>query len=140
MSVSLLPPDLRRVFTDLQRRVGILERRVGLSSTATNTPANNDIIFSYAGALAASESPPVKLRYGGFLATLAVALGTAGSSDTTLEVKRNGATVATVVVPSSSADYSATVGARVAGEDRISVEIVTAGTGAADMTAAARFT
>jgi hypothetical protein len=137
---TLLTPDIRRMIGELGRRVGILERRVTGGGTATGTPPNNDIIFSYAGTLAAAESPPAKLRYGGFLATLSVALGTAGSSSTTLEVKRNGTTVATVVVPSSSADYGATVGARVSPEDRITVEITSAGTGAADMTAAARFT
>ena len=33
MSVSMLTPDLRRIFTDLQRRVGILERRIKASTT-----------------------------------------------------------------------------------------------------------
>jgi hypothetical protein len=137
---TLLTPDVRRMLDDLKRRVGILERRVSVSATATGTPANDDLIFSYAGALAAGESPPAKLRYGGFLATLSVALGTAGSSSTTLQVKRNGTVIATVVVPSSSADYGATVGARVSPEDRITVAITTAGTAAANMTAATRFT
>lgn len=140
MSVSLFPPDLRRIFGDLQRRVGILERRIGVTATATGSPINDDIIFSYAGTLAAAESPPAKIRYAGFLAVLAVALGTAGSTSTTLEVKKNGTVIATVVVPSSSADHGAEIGVRVAAEDRITVEIVTAGTGAADMTATARFT
>jgi hypothetical protein len=137
---TLLTPDIRRMIDDLKRRVGILERRVTGGGTATGTPANDDLIFSYPGTLAAAESPPAKLRYGGFLATLSVALGTAGSSATTLVVERNGTTVATIVVPSGFADYGATVGARVFPEDRITVEVVTAGTGAADMTAAARFT
>lgn len=137
---TLLTPDIRRMIGELGRRVGILERRVTVAATATGTPPNNDLIFSYAGTLAAGESPPAKLRYGGFLATLAVALGTAGSTSTTLEVKRNGTVVATVVVPSTAADYGAPVGARVFPEDRITVEITTAGTGAADMTATARFT
>lgn len=137
---TLLTPDIRRIIDDLTRRVGILERRITNSTTATGTPANNDIIFSHAGTLTTGESPPAKLRYGGFLATLAVALGTAGSSATTLEVKQNGTVVATVVVPSGSADYGAPVGARIFPEDRISIEITTAGTGAADMTASARFT
>lgn len=137
---SLLAPDIRRMISDLGRRVGILERRVTGATSDTGTPANNDIIFSYAGALTVAESPPAKLRYGGFLVTLAVAFGTAGSTSTTLEVKRNGAVIGTVVVPSSTTDYSGEIAARVVGEDRITIEITTAGTGAADMTAAARFT
>lgn len=82
----------------------------------------------------------MKLRYGGFLSVLAVALGNAGSSSTTIEVKRNSTVIATVVVGSGVSDYVADVGARVDAEDRISLEITSAGTGAADMTASARFT
>lgn len=37
MSVSLFPPDLRRIFSDLQRRVGILERRVTPAVAAAET-------------------------------------------------------------------------------------------------------
>lgn len=140
MSEKLLVPDIRRMIGDLARRIGILERRVSTGASATGSPVNNDIIFSYAGELAATESPPVKLRYGGFLSTVSVALGTTGSTDTVLEVKRNGSTIATITVPSSTADYGAAVGARTFGEDRISIEITSAGTGAADMTASARFT
>lgn len=141
MSDKILAPDIRRSLGDLARRIGILERRVGgASASATGTPPNDDIIFSHAGTLATGESPPAKLRYGGFLQTLAVGLGTAGSTSTTLQVKRNGTVVATVVVPTGAADYSADIGARVNAEDRISVNISAAGTGAARMTAAARFT
>ena len=139
MSEKLLTPDLRRTLGDLARRIGILERRIGAASTVGAT-ANDDIIFSYAGTLTTAESPPAKLRYGGILATLAVGLGTAGSTSTIMQVKLNGTVVATVTVPSSSADYSAAIGARVAAEDRLTLNITTAGTGAADMTAAARFT
>lgn len=139
MSGSLTRPNWAAALADLQRRIGMLERRTS-PGRAAGTPTNDDIIFSYAGTLTETESPPAKLRYGGFLAVLAVALGTAGSSDTDLDVKRNGTTVATVTVPSSSADYSTDIGVRVAAEDRITIEIVTAGTGAANMTAAARFT
>lgn len=141
MSEKLLAPDPRRVLADLARRIGILERRVtGAAATSTGTPANDDIIFSYAGVLATGESPPAKLRYGGFLATLAVGLGTAGSSSTTLQIKQNATVVATVTIPGTSADYSADIGVRVNAEDRLSINISSAGTGAANMTAAARFT
>jgi hypothetical protein len=140
VSEKLLVPDIRRSIGDLARRIGILERRVSTAVSATGSPANDDIIFSYAGDLAATESPPVKLRYGGFFSTLSIALGTAGSTSTILEVKRNGSTVATITVPSSAADYGAAVGVRTFGEDRVSIEITTVGTGAADMTASARFT
>lgn len=139
MSVTLLPPDIRRILTDLTRRVGILERRV---SNATPTTADSEeIIFSFAGVLAASDSPPVRFRRAGILSVLAVTLGTAGSSSTTILVKRNGATVGTVVVPSSTTVYNGDVGARFAADsDILTLTVSSAGTGAADMTAAARST
>ena len=137
MSDSLLLPALRRLFADLERRVAILERRA--SGTAVSA-ADSQIIFSYAGALTASESPPVLIRHNAVLSVLAVALGTAGSTSTTLAVKRNGATVATVVVPASDAEYNGDVTVGFTPEEKLSLEIVTAGTGAADMTAVARFT
>lgn len=139
MSVALLPPDLRRIFLDLTRRVGILERRV---STATETAADtSEILFSFAGSLAASTSPPVRISQAGILNVLAVTLGTAGSTSTTILVERNGTTVGTVVVPSSTTVYDAPIGSRfAANSDVLTLEIITAGTGAADMTAAARFT
>lgn len=140
MSEKLLAPDLRRIIEGLTRRVAILERRI-TTSAATDAVPNDDIIFCYTGTLAsASESPPVKLRYSGILSILAVGLATAGSTSTTLEVKRNGTVVATVVIPSGSADYGAHIGARFEAEDRLTVRLASAGTGAADMTATARFT
>jgi len=141
MSEKLLAPDLRRILADLARRIGILERRISPTATANGTPANDDIIFSYAGDLASgTESPPVKLHYSGFLATVSVALGTAGSTDTSLEINRNGSVIATITVPDAVFDWVVVVGARVNGEDRISLTVATAGTGAADMTLSARFT
>lgn len=139
MSTSITPPGVSKALADLVGRVGILERRIN-PVNPTKLGPNGEIIFSYAGALASStESPPAKLRYGGIIASLAVGLGTAGSSDTTLEVKQNGTTIATVIVPSSSTDFSADIGLAVSAEDRITINVATAGTSAADMTATARF-
>jgi hypothetical protein len=139
MSVSLLTPDLRRILGDLGRRVGILERRV--TSAAAAVDDSHEIIFSYAGELAASVSPPARVWRGGNLTVLAVTLGTAGSTDTIIDVLRNGTVVGTVTVPDSVEIFNGEVSARFAADsDTLTVEITTAGTGAADMTAAARFT
>jgi hypothetical protein len=139
MSVSLLTPDLRRVLGDLGRRVGILERRV--TSAAAAVDDSHEIIFSYAGTLAETVSPPARVWRGGNLTVLAVSLGTAGSTDTIIDVLRNGAAVGTVTVPDSVEIYNGEVSARfVADVDTLTLEITTAGMGAADMTAAARFT
>lgn len=140
MSASLDVPQVRKMIAELQRRVGILERRVSTAATAVDVV--DEIVFSYAGTLADdTTSPPVRARQGGILTVLAVTLGTAGSTDTTIIVERNGMSVATVVVPDGVEIYNADVGARfVADVDVLTLTVDMAGTGAADMTAAARFT
>lgn len=139
MSEKLLTPDVRRVLGDLARRIGILERRV--SGVATTADSSHVIGFSYAGVLTVSTSPPIRVWRGGNLTVLAVNFGTAGSTDTILLVQRNGTTVATVTVPASTTVYNGEVTARfVADADILTLTIDTAGTGAADMTAEARFT
>jgi hypothetical protein len=139
VSVSLLTPDLRRILGDLGRRIGILERRV--TAAATSVDSSSEIVFSYAGALAVATSPPARVWRGGNLTVLAVSLRTAGSTSTVIAVKRNGTTVGTVTVPSSTTSYNGEVSARFAADsDTLTLAVTTAGTGAADMTAAARFT
>lgn len=139
MSTSLLSPDLRRALADLASRIGVLERRV--TSAAAAVDNSHEIIFSYAGALTAAASPPARVWRGGNLTVLAVTFATAGSTSTIIDVLRNGITVGTVTVPSSTEAYNGEVSARfVADVDTLALEVTTAGTGAADMTAAARFT
>lgn len=139
MSVSLLTPDLRRILGDLASRVGVLERRV--TARAASVDTSQEIIFSYAGALATGTSPPVRVWQGGNLAVIAVTFGTAGSTSTVLTVKKNGTSVGTVTVPSSTTLYNGAVTARFAADvDVLTLTVTTVGTGAADMTATARFT
>ena len=137
---TLLPPDLRRIFTDLQRRVGILERRT--TTNITGATQTDEILFSYAGTLADdTTSPPVRSRLGGILSVLAVTLGTAGSTDTVILVERNGTIVATVTVPDGVSVHNADIGARFTADvDVLTLTVDSAGAGVADMTAAARFT
>jgi hypothetical protein len=138
VSEKILAPDLRRVLGDLARRVGILERRVNPTAI---TDSGRDLVFSYAGTLtSATESPPAIVRNSLVLSVLAVAFGTAGTTATTLEVKRDGVVMATVTVPSGSTGYNADVGVAYRPEQQVSLRVATAGTGAADMTATARFT
>lgn len=139
MSVSLPTPDLRRILGDLARRIGILERRITAASASVDS--SHEIIFSYPGDLTAATSPPARVWRGGNLTALAVTLDTAGSTSTVIDVLRNGSVVGTVTVPSSTENYNGEVSARfVADVDTLAIEITSVGTGAADMTAAARFT
>lgn len=139
MSEKLLGPDVRRLFADLARRVGILERRVTTAAAAVDD--SHEIIFSYAGTVAAGTSPPARVWRGGNITALAVTLTTAGSTSTVINVLRNGTSVGTVTVPASTTVYNGDVFARfVADVDTLALQVTTAGTGAANMTAAARFT
>ena len=139
MSEKLLSPDVRRMFGDLARRVGILERRVTSPAAAIDDSA--EIIFSFAEAIEATTSPPTRVWRGGNLTALAITFETAGSTSTVIDVLRNGTSVGTVTVPSSTTVYNGDVFARfVADVDTLALEITTAGTGAENMTAAARFT
>jgi uncharacterized protein YjdB len=137
MSVSLLTGDLRRVLADIQGRLGILERRITSPASVDNS---YEITFSFAGTITAVASPPKRVWKGGDLNVLAVTMGTAGSTSTVLTVERNGTVIATVTVPASTETYNGEVSARFAPDDILVVSVTTAGTGAAEMTADARFT
>lgn len=137
MSEKLVAPDVRRIIADLERRVGVLERRVTTRSATAETVET--IMFSYAGTLAVSVSPPTRPHTGGILTILAVTLGTPGTDDVILGVFRNGALVATVTVPAGVAAYNGEVNARFAAESDLLIVAIADGGGAADMTAEARF-
>lgn len=138
MSVTQLAPEVRRLLADLARRVGILERRITASATTTDT--SKELIFSHDGPLTEATSPPLGVWHGGILSVLAVKLRAAGSTDTIIDVYRDGAVVATVTVPAGDASHNGEVGSRYSDDSALALEITTAGTGAAGMTAAARFT
>lgn len=138
MSVTLLSPDFRRLIAAVERRLSVLERRV--TSRGETVDSSHSILFSFAGDITATTSPPVRVWRGGNLTVIAVTLGTAGSTDTIIDVLRNGTVVATVTVPDSVETFNGQVFVRFAVEDILALEVTSAGTGAADMTAEARFT
>jgi hypothetical protein len=139
MPTSARIPDDRRRIADLERRVGILERAL----RATGAVFVDELVFSYNGPLSSgTESAPKIIRTSGVLGVLAVAFkpGAAGSTDTVLEVLRNGTVAVTITVPASTTEFVAPVAVAFSGGDTIALVVATAGAGAADMTAAARFT
>lgn len=139
MPTTLNLPDLRNILKGLDRRIGVLERRTRPATPVADE--SSSIIFSLPGAFSVSTSPPIRIWKGGSLKVLAVTLGTAGSTSTVLDVQRNGSTVATVTVPASTTSYNGDVSARFdADSDTLTIAVTTVGTGAADMTAEARFT
>ena len=135
MSQALNRPSFTADIAGIDRRVGALERR----TTPAAAKPDTSIMFSYAGPLATTVSPPTRVRAGGVLTDLAVTLGTAGSTDTLLVVGRNGTDAAVITVPAGYTTFDGPVGVRYGASDILVVAIASAGTGAADMTAEARF-
>lgn len=137
MPDSVLPPDVRDQLAQLEARVSGLERRIN----SGGNDRTNEITFSYAGPLVGdTESPPIRSRYSHALISVNFLFGTAGTSDTVIEVKRAEVVLETVTIPAGQRRYSAMVDVDI-GKDQedITLRIVTAGSGAADMTAQCRF-
>lgn len=137
MSGSLTRPDWAAAIKDLGRRVGMLERR---TTPAQNPDRSFEITFSFAGALTVTASPPKRLWKPGTLTAIAVALTTAGSTATVIDVERWGTVVATVTVPAGAGSHDEALSVRFTANDRLRLLVTTAGTDAAEMTCDARFT
>ena len=139
MPTSALIPDDRRRIADLERRLGILERAL----RSTGAPVVDELVFSYDGPLAdGTESAPKIIRVSAVLTVLAVAFKptSAGSTDTVLDVLRNGTVAVTVTIPASATEFVVPVAVAYSAGDTVALVVNTGGIGAADMTAAARFT
>lgn len=134
-------PDQGRIQGDAYGRIAAQAKRpVGVDDGRTVFV----IPFSFAGALAVSESGPYEPHIATRLVSVRIALGTAGTSNTVLAVKKNG----TALTPTSgsltlgSGVTRATVyfySALTADLDYITVAITTAGAGAKDLVVQARF-
>lgn len=136
MPTSIVPPDLRRILTDLARRVAILERRV----RPDDTGGDNELIFTLPGTVIVSESPPATLRHGGYVTAMRCLLGAAGSTATTVTLDQDGTTVATATLGSGVTVVE--IGVRVrfgADTERITIAVTGAGTGAEDLTVQVRY-
>lgn len=135
MSGSLGRPDDGARIAALERKVAMLERR-----TAPASGGDFEITFSYAGALVSdTESAPKPIRRASTLTVFAVSFKTAGSTATVLEIKSAGTILDTVTIPAGVTAYRVDIMRRFIPEQPVSLRIVTAGTGATDMTANARF-
>lgn len=136
MSTSNTPPDPGRAVAALNRRVDILERRL----RALEGQFKPEITFSYSGALTESSSPVWTRRDTGRLMSIAAHLGTAGSTDTSIDVLVNEATIATVTIPATVNSVLVPCSVIVNKDiDRLQDVIATVGTGAQDLTVQHRF-
>ena len=90
--------------------------------------------FSYAGALAATESTPWSPHRDSKVYGVRALLGTAGSSNTVVHINVNGSSVGSVTLGSGVTDNDAAFTADVAATDLVTAEVTSAGTGAEDLT------
>ena len=134
---QLRPPSIDQL---AGAALGYMSNAQGVAYDATTgliVPANPaDIVFSLPGAVTVSTSPPVTPRDTINAVGLSVTLGTAGSTTTTVELLKNGSTVATVNLGAGATYGTATFTAAVtftARTDTYAISVTAAGTGAADL-------
>lgn len=91
--------------------------------------------FSLSGGVVVSTSPPWTPFGQVTISNVRVLLGTAGSSTTTVALKKNGTTFATVSLASSATDSTPQLAtATLAPGDLLTVAVTAAGTSASDLT------
>lgn len=136
MTAKTAPPRLDDEIGKLKRRVDALERKLNDLLDVFKP----EIVFSYSGALAVSESPTWTRREAGRLVEVHARLRGAGSTDTVVEVQKNAVTFLTVTIPAGQlwaqrmcAEFFS------ADSDVLHDVLTTPGTGAEDLTVAHRF-
>lgn len=134
---NILPPHTPGDLAGHGRRIYDLERRVGVNDELFTSEA----IFSFAYPFPETSGPYYHPQ-GAKLVRVVCALGAAGSTSTTLRLRRNGTIVGDIVTLASGATKTVALftGVNLApDEDALTVELVTAGTGAENLSVLCRF-
>ena len=87
MTKGLLPPEIEREIGRLKNRVFALERRLGELERGAR---DHGLPFTISGPVFVIESPPWTPRFLTRAVDVVALLGTAGSTTTTIEVRKNG--------------------------------------------------
>lgn len=139
MGQKLTPPDIRSMVREAIRRIDLLERRL---SNLAKRKTVLDIPFSRDGAVDLAVSSPYYLADpGGTVFEIVVSLRVAATSGTTTVVLlRNGLEVASITLTAGQTTRRVKNLAitYTGNQDRMNVEITTAGTDAAGLTAQVR--
>lgn len=136
MARTLVLPDVVPMVRDLARRVGILERR----TIDRGADTRREIVFTLPGALIGSTSPKYYVRDGGLVTSVLCSLGTAGSTSTTVQIKRDGVVVRTITLAAGVTVARAVPQVPLgADQEALTVTVSAAGTGARDLTVQVRF-
>lgn len=126
-------PGVVRALTGIDSRITNLERT---TFTPERPVAEEQAVFSQAGAVTVSASGIYPVRKGGALVSVVVSLVTAGSTGTTIKVLRNGTQVGVdATIPASATTATIYIGqVRLSAADRLQVQTTVAGTRASDLT------
>lgn len=136
MSDKIAPPDLSGEIESLKKRLDALERQLRPLQSAFKP----DIVFSYDGTLAASESPTYVSRESRRVIEVVARLRTAGSTATQISVHKNGVEALAVTIPADQLMVQIPCNIFLAADqDVLHDEITTAGTGAEALTMIHRF-
>lgn len=137
MGSTLLLPEIGRILAGFERRLAIIERRI---RTPPTFPTETELIFSLPGVVLVSTSPKAYLRADSRLVNIVCSLGTTGTSTTTVQIKKNGSTIATVTLTSGVGFSRIRAGETfIADSDAVTVNVSGAGTGAAGLIVQLRF-
>lgn len=136
MTASTKPPTVDGELSAIKKRLDAVERRL---NDALNL-YRPEIVFSYSGLLAVSESPTWTRREAGRLIEVHARLRVAGSTETVIDIWRNDDVELTITIPADQTYQKVTTSILFAADqDVLRDEITTAGAGATDLTVMHRF-
>lgn len=138
MTRGLLPPEIEREIGRLKKRVTDLERVLG---EVLSGARDHGLPFVISGPVFEKESPPWTPRFATRAVDIVALLGTAGTTATTIEVRKNGAAQGAGL--SLGADETVkrfTLSTPFAADqDLLTVAVTGAGAGAEDLDVIVRF-
>lgn len=127
--MPITPPDIRSTVKSILKRLDALERRL---SNLARRRVVRDIPFTVEVVSASTSQPYYLPEPGGVVFEIVLSLRTPGTTDTTIDLLKNGNVVATVTIAAGSSvkiqgslavDYNGN-------QDRMNVEITAPGSGA----------
>lgn len=130
MSATNVPPNLESVIRGVNRRLDELERRL----RAQPTQFSPETIHSWWGPLEIAISGVSTRRDPAQLVTIDAHLDVAGTTDTTVEVLKNGDVIATVVIPATLLTVNVPCSVRFDTGDRLQDRVTVVGSGATSLT------
>lgn len=132
MPGGLTPPDIRATIRDILKRLDLLERRL---ARLVSFRLVVDVPFTLAGGVVVSASPSYYFAVpGAQVFEVAVSLGLAGTTSTTVTIMKNGNVIATITLTAGQTFKLTKVVSDFTGnQDRLTVAVTAAGDGAGNL-------